>query len=796
VNTYAEQTDINELSAYYGFEEIEIIKLDWGIKDLTVADFNGDGRNDIAVVNNTKAKIELLIQKETFGPGRAEIAVDINDIDINTITPLTRFDRQGIAIAEKVHSLVCGDLNSDGMTDLAFYGEPKGLYVLLQKAETDSSTVPAKTLGWRSKKRFEIDDGLLTSGALACADLNNDGADDLALAGRDGVYIVAQRQNGSLAEPAKYPISTQVLKNLKVSDLNGDDINDLVLLTSDMEKPVHVRFGLRTGQLGPQERFFIERPFTFCLNNIDEAAGEEILTVESRSGRLICYKYSVETNKDGDWPISFYPLASGDSDTTRDLTIGDFDGNGLADIIISDPGAAEIIFYKQIPEIGLAEPVRFPALTDIASLSAADINRDGKTELAILSVKEKMIGLSRFEDDRLLFPEPLDVTGQPVAMELADADYDGSIDCIYISTVDNDIRHLRAIYNLGAKYGQQVNSNRRDGSKSASTVTFAESGSALELTKLTSNPDGLKVLDVDRDGLQDVLIFVRYELPILVRQVRKRQFEIVDSAQALSSLIKDASLRSTAMANVDGESGKELLAAQKNFARSVVFTEDQHWKVIDQYNAKNKENQISTVAAFDIYGELSQTGPAILLLDGRKGELQILKAGDDKTYRVEKQLDVGRWNDALHLKILFAQLTGDRAYSLVLFDSSKFALISPPRGRNVTQHLEPLFSYETRIKNGAYGNLTAGDINGDCRTDIVAVEYRNNHLELLALDAELKPVPAMRFKIFEQKNYRDNKGLPKSRVEPRELKVTDVTNDERKDLVTIIHDRIIIYPQD
>ncbi len=784
----AQQTDLDDISAYYGFGEIEIIKLDWGIKDLTVADFNGDGRNDIAVVNNTKAKIELLIQKETVGFGETEVAVDINDIDVNTITSPTRFDKQSIAVSEKVYSLVCGDLNSDGMTDLAFYGDPKGLYVILQKAVTTETSQPVtsiRPLSWRTKKRFEIDNGLLTSNILACADLNNDGDDDLVLAGRDGVYITLQKER-SLTEPVKYPTSTQTL-NLKTGDLNGDNINDLILMTNNMEKPVHVRFGLKTGQLGPQVRLFIERPFTFQFHNIDGTAGNEILTIDGRSGRLTCYKFSLENQKDADWPILFYPLTSGEADTTRDLVIGDFDGDGFDDITISDPGAAELIFYKQIPKHGLAEPVRFPAFADITSLSTADINDDGKTELGILSIKEKIVGLTRFEDDRLLFPQPIEVTGQPVAMELADVDNDGKADCLYISIDNSNIRSLRTIYNLSAKIKVR---------NSKIVENTDEIESVLELKKLTSNPDGLKVIDVDQDGLQDVLIFVRYELPILVHQMQKRQFEIVDSPKAFSSLIKDASLRSTAMANVDGKSGQELLVAQKNFARSLVFSEDQSWSIIDQYNAKSTENQISTVAAFNIYGECLETGPAILLLDGRKGQLQILKTSDDKTYRVEKELDVGRWNDALHLKMLFAQLTGNYAYSLLLFDSGKYALITPPSGSNITQHLEQLFSYETKIKDGMYGNLTAGDINGDSQTDIIMVEYRNNHIELLALDTDLKPIPAMRFKIFEQKVYRDIKGLPKSRVEPRELKVIDITNDGQDDLVTIVHDRIIIYPQD
>ena len=586
--------------------------------------------------------------------------------------------------------------------------------------------------------------------------------------------------------------------------MNGDNINDLILITNDIEKPVHVRFGLKTGQLGPQVQFFIQRPFTIKLHNLDDVAGDEILTVDSGSGRLICYKFAVVNQKDIDWPILFYPLASGEGDTKRDLVIGDFDGDGLVDVTISDPGAAELIFYKQMPGLGLAEPVRFPAFADITSLSAMDIDDDGKTELGVLSVKEKVVGLTKFEDDRLSFPKPVDLTGEPVAMELADVDNDGSADCLYISTDNSNIRTLRTIFNLSATEKHRADLAKGRGRKSKIAEKVSETGPALELKKLTSNPDGLKVLDVDQDGLQDVLIFVSYEPPILVRQTEKRKFEVIDSPKAQASLIKDASLRSIALANVDGKAGKELLVAQKNFARSLVFLNGRRWSVIDQYNAKSTENQISAVAAYDIYGEAlvgprkagTQSRPAILLLDGRKGQLQILKTGNDKTYRVEKELDVSKWNTAVHLKMLFAPLTGNKTKSLLLFDSGKFALITGPSGSNAARHLEQSFNYETKIKDGIYGNLTAGDINHDGLTDIIMVELRRNHIEILALDAGLKPIPAMRFKIFEQKSYRDIKSRTKSSVEPRELQVADVTNDGKDDLVTVIHDRIIIYPQD
>ena len=216
---------------------------------------------------------------------------------------------------------------------------------------------------------------------------------------------------------------------------------------------------------------------------------------------------------------------------------------------------------------------------------------------------------------------------------------------------------------------------------------------------------------------------------------------------------------------------------------------------MDQYNAKSAENRISAVTAVHLAGD-AKDGPAILLLDGQKGRLQILTAGTDKTYRFDKELDAGTWNAAAGTKMMPASLTGGHNKDIVLFDGEKFAIVVPPGKDAIRQRLEQKFSYETKIKDGSYGNLTTGDINGDGRTDIIMVEYKHNHIEILALDSAGQPIPAMRFKIFEDKTYRETRSQGPAGVEPRELKVADVTGDAKADLVTVIHDRIIIYPQD
>lgn len=777
-----------DLGAYFGFGEMDIIKLDYGICCLLTADFDGDGRNDIAIANNQKSAIELLIQKQTRGLEEQQAAVDPNDVDINALVSSTLFHRQTVPVSQRMYALVCGDLNSDGLIDLAFYGEPRGLYMLLQKPAGTKNGKRGK-IEWQQIKRINVADALPSENALVCADIDNDGKKDLILAARDAVYIVFQRQDGTLSEPVKYPAAARIL-GIDVGDLNGDGKNDLVIYTDDLERPIHVRLGQKNNQLGPEIRLFAENPVAAEIANIDGKAGDEIVAIDAISRRLSCYKLTTDhvaqsQSRNDDWPVLFYPLAAGEGSEKRDIAVCDVDGDGLADVVISDPGAAELLLFKQASGVGLTEPARFPSLADSDSLSAADIDGDGKSEIAVLSVKEKTIGISKYADGRLSFPKALDVAGEPVSMELADIDGDGAVDCVYISRSQADSRSMRVIYDVGKKHGTPDTDNV----------------SEVELGQLEANPQGIKIIDVDQDGLKDVLVFVKYELPILIRQTAKRKFEVVQSPKAQNSLLKEATLHTISPADIEGKKKDTLLLAQNNFARSMIFR-DGAWQIIDQYNAKSAENRISAALAVNIEGDKR---PEVLLMDGQKGRLQILTAGDDKTYHFEKEIDTGVWNPGgpgAGVKMLTASLTGKSAKSatseILLFDGEKFAIIETPGNQNDFARLEQKFSYETKIKDGSYGIFTTGDINGDGVVDIILVEYKNNNIEILTQNQAGNPVPAFAFKVFENKTYREARQSIStvSGVEPGELKIADVTGDGKPDLIAVVHDRIIVYPQD
>ena len=104
-----------------------------------------------------------------------------------------------------------------------------------------------------------------------------------------------------------------------------------------------------------------------------------------------------------------------------------------------------------------------------------------------------------------------------------------------------------------------------------------------------------------------------------------------------------------------------------------------------------------------------------------------------------------------------------------------------------------LDSYETPIKDGHLNDVVVGDLDNDGRKDLVFLETGKNYLDLVAFDAERKLVPANRWPVFEERTFRSRRS---EAPEPREALIADVTGDGKNDLIIIVHDRILVYPQD
>src|SRR5262245_60127792 len=102
----------------FGFTGPEIFPIDPQIGQLRVADLDGDGLNDLIVVNNSRSKINLLYNQT----GKTNLAQKVfsGRHEINELPADARFRIDSIASEKRISSLINADLNGDGRQDIAY----------------------------------------------------------------------------------------------------------------------------------------------------------------------------------------------------------------------------------------------------------------------------------------------------------------------------------------------------------------------------------------------------------------------------------------------------------------------------------------------------------------------------------------------------------------------------------------------------------------------------------------------------------------------------------------------------
>src|SRR6266496_4905139 len=87
----------------FGFRGPEIFPIDDHIGQLRVADLDGDGLNDLIVVNNARSKINLLYNQT--GKTNTTILKPTGRKEMNELPPDARFRIESIASEKRISSL-------------------------------------------------------------------------------------------------------------------------------------------------------------------------------------------------------------------------------------------------------------------------------------------------------------------------------------------------------------------------------------------------------------------------------------------------------------------------------------------------------------------------------------------------------------------------------------------------------------------------------------------------------------------------------------------------------------------
>lgn len=743
----------------FGFTGPEIFPLDPQIESLHVADIDGDGLNDIIIANNSRSKIDILYN-QTGKTNLTHKAGAIDSSDINQLPPDARFRIESIASEKRISALVVADLNGDGRPDIAYYGEPKELVVLYNEG----------TNGWSAPKRWPIDDGQLSENALTTGDLNGDGLTDLVLLGDNCVYFLPQKPDHTLGEPQKIPYSGAV-KAVQVLDIDGDGLSDLLLVNWEDRNPFRFRLQHKGGELGPEVYFSMPPVRSYCADNLEKNSKTEVVTIAENSGRAAISTF----NRKPAEPLSgsfrqgqlqVLPFNKTDQ-ARRGVLWADVNGDGLPDLLVAQPENGQISIYFQQKDGSLSSPKTFPSLAGITDLAVGDWNGDGKPDIFMLSATEHQIGVTQLdENQRLPFPTLIPLDGQPLAMAV------GAL-------------------KPGAKPVLAVIVDQ-DGKRSLVTRSADGKSKSQKLSDdFKSNPTSIAFHDVDQDGLTDLVVLIPYEKVKVLRQVAGKDFEEIDVAPP-GGAMEQPWMTSL---DIDGDGKPELLLPQKNFLRAVVLQSDNSlqsstnrggwtFKVKEQINGTASDSRIVGAAA--VQNGMNAT-PSLFMLDAERKSLTLCERDSNGVWQVVRNLDlpVSEFNSLQPIAI------GGNAPNSVGFLGLNTAAWVPLSGD--VWELTEQDGYETPIKDGHLGDVVTGDLNNDGRKDLVFLETARNYLDLVLFTAGHKLVPANRWQVFEERSFHSRRSdLP----EPREAAVADVTGDGKNDLIVLVHDRILVYPQE
>lgn len=732
----------------------EVAKLDWNTRALQVADLDGDGRMDLAVANNDRSAIDILYQLKP-GEKRPEPARSVRTNRWEPVIEDARFRKASVTTGVTVFDLTVGDFNGDGRIDLAYTGDPHALTLRLQQADG----------GWSEKRIPEAPTPLQFVGSMRAGDINGDKRTDLVLIGTKEIAYFEQQKNGELAAPRRYVLPDENCYGLELVDVNGDGRTDLVYLCHNSRDGLRVRLQNSNGEFGPELAYPMKG--TRCTLQIlapaTKTEGAIFAFAQEATGQLEVFQLEHTSSADGQLvlrPRVFSPRTAGRSPAC--YALGDFNGDRQLDVAVGDPDGAQVYLYLRQSDGGFASPQRYPVFSDVRSLAAADWDGDGSDELFVGSPREQSVGVAKFTNGRLAYPQPLPFAGKPLAIAAGDLAADGRV-LLTVLREEKGKRHIEIW---------------------ARSEDSAEQLKTFELPGLKTDPRAIRLIDANQDGRLDIAVFTPMDAMRLLVQGDELAFTDLSTTPGFrKGLVDNLDAAAVSTGDLDGDGKAELVASVSSFARAM-RVQDGELTVVDQFNARDSSAEIATSL---IVKSRDGKRTEVILYDRKGEQFQVLRANAQGLYEVADSAPAGKI-DVLGAEVRAAPGGGSEAF---FFGRDRFWWI--PLGQS-DHALATLSTHATDLPDISYSDIIAGDFTGDGRPELVCVDPGRNLLEILKRGEEDRWESLMHFKVFEvDQHYQGRRGSP---MEPRETVIADVTGDGKKDLILLVHDRVLIYPQE
>ncbi|WP_081593906.1 FG-GAP repeat domain-containing protein [Nocardia brasiliensis] len=320
---------------------------------------------------------------------------------------------------------VTADFNGDGKADIVA-ADFQGAGPILMTGKGDGKFNSGTRVG----------DVGIGFGAVAAGDLNGDGKPDVVAQAWTTIATFLNNGNGTFAAAKKYTTLEGAQQEVIVADANGDGKADVLSL---VPTGVKTWIGKGDGTLdGGSTSSVLGTPSAFTVgkfnsdNKIDLAINNTVLQqVQIFTG-----------NGDGSF-------ARRDASTsgliTEDVRAGDFDGDGIDDVISADSFSFSTTLLLSNGQGGFKKTDRV-ALSGLGptSIAVADFDKDGKLDAAMSAVLNSKMVIFAGTGGSISKTGEFDVTAQPQTPAVADYDGDGKLDIVVAGSA-NAVSFLKNI---------------------------------------------------------------------------------------------------------------------------------------------------------------------------------------------------------------------------------------------------------------------------------------------------------------------------------------------------------------